>query len=397
MSFASKWATARRLWLSRGPWALFQELPERIDWPTGRVTRHPRLTQTSTSISVIVPTFNGGSDLAALLDSLDSQIDCRLEVLILDSGSSDGSRELVARYPQARWVSIPPTEFSHSETRNRGVALAQYPLVFLTVQDAVLPDAGWLARLVALFEAERLGALATAEKPRPDADLYARYTIDTQYQWLAEGTTQIHSRWTGSRRQRIRAASIGNVGCLYRRELLLKYPFKGSFGEDFTLATQLLKNGIAVGKTAELKVIHSHTRPAAYALKRMAASRRLIADLGLASLEETWTEPGCLALVAGMAAFFCDGWTTIERLDPLLMIWVSSLSLDQGSALVPHQTLVDIVREVEPYAEGNNEERPALILKALAGRVGWVLGGVDSSLWSTEARRMAIEGLANGV
>lgn len=397
MSLASKVVTTWRLLASQGLKGLWQEVPERLDWSTGRVTRHPHLRLVDVAISVVVPTFNGGPDLVALLDSLSRQTGCRLEVLILDSGSTDDSRELVAGYPFARWVAIPPGEFSHSQTRNQGVALAQYPLVFLTVQDAVLPDAIWLARLAALLQVENLGALATAEVPRPDADSYARYIVDTPYRWLANGTTQTHSCWRGSRRQRIHAATIGNVACLYRRDLLVRYLFQGSFGEDFTLAMRLLQNGIAVGKTSELKIVHSHNRPAFYSLKRMAVSRRLMAGLDLARPEEAWTEDRCLALVAGLAEFFDDRWAEVQRLDGRLMAWVSDLGLDLMAPVHPHQTLIDIVAEVKPYEPANPEERPALVLKALAGRVGWVLGGVDSSLWSTPQRKTAVEGLANGV
>ena len=185
--------------------------------------------------------------------------------------------------------------------------------------------------------------------------------------------------------------------CLYRRDLLTRYPFHGSFGEDFTLARRLLKDGFAVGKTSELKVLHSHTRPAFYALKRMAVSRRLMTDLDLVRPEQVWSESLCLALVAGVAWFFGDGWATVHRLDPPLMAWVRHLGVDMITVTPPHQTLLDIVMEVEPYAPSNPEERSALVLKALAGRVGWVLGGVDSSLWSTPERKNAVEGLANGV
>ncbi len=71
-----------------------------------------------------------------------------VEVVVVDSGSSDGSAER-ARRLGARVHEIPPEEFSHGGARNLGAKLAAGDIVVFTSQDAYAADENWLAALVA--------------------------------------------------------------------------------------------------------------------------------------------------------------------------------------------------------------------------------------------------------
>ena len=69
-------------------------------------------------VSVVVPVKNGARYLAELLDAISRQrIDAAVEVLVVDSGSSDGSLD-IARAAGARVIEIEPSEFGHGSTRN---------------------------------------------------------------------------------------------------------------------------------------------------------------------------------------------------------------------------------------------------------------------------------------
>ena len=86
--------------------------------------------------SVLIPVKNGGSLLAEVLDAvLAQQTPWPFEVLVIDSGSSDGSVE-IARSRGVDVTTIPPQEFSHGGTRNLLARRSRGEfLVFLT-QDA---------------------------------------------------------------------------------------------------------------------------------------------------------------------------------------------------------------------------------------------------------------------
>ena len=74
-------------------------------------------------VSVVIPVKNGIDTLASCLDGIFGQtLRDKLEVIIIDSGSTDGTLDLLKKYP-VRVYNLPPKEFNHGETRNLGVAL----------------------------------------------------------------------------------------------------------------------------------------------------------------------------------------------------------------------------------------------------------------------------------
>jgi len=338
-------------------------------------------------LSVIIPAFNGGGDLAALLESLHAQ-EVDLEILVLDSGSTDGSDSLAARFPEVQWHRFEAQDFSHSATRNKGVALARHDLVFCTVQDARF-EKGALGRLMALFDKHSLTALSVAETPRPDADAFSRYSLHGYYRSLGLETprTVVHSEWEGTARNKMDAASVGNVACLYRREALLSHPFEGAFAEDFDWAVRALKRGERVGKTSEVTVIHSHTRSAFYGLRRGFASRRLMRRFGVAEPLRPRTPDEALSLLSVLyRRCLAEGADPrseggLSRFLEALRPWPPAEDDDE---------LTSVIADCEPFDDGN---RPAWVLKALAGRLGWLLGDLD---WTGE-RGAVIEALANGL
>jgi rhamnosyltransferase len=77
------------------------------------------------AVTVALPVLDGGPLLGDVLAAVNSQrVDRPVEVLVVDSGSTDGSAGL-ARSHGARVVEIPSAEFGHGRTRNRLMELAR--------------------------------------------------------------------------------------------------------------------------------------------------------------------------------------------------------------------------------------------------------------------------------
>ena len=97
-------------------------------------------------VSIVVPTLNAMASLPALLDAIDEQDDDDArEVIVVDSGSTDGTAEYVMRRLGGR---IDVERFNHGTTRNTAVSHTRAPLIVLTVQDARPVTRGWLAELL---------------------------------------------------------------------------------------------------------------------------------------------------------------------------------------------------------------------------------------------------------
>ena len=72
-------------------------------------------------ISVVIPVKNGGSDLVRCLEGIRRQIvDERIEIVVVDSGSTDGSAD-VARNAGALVREIPAEQFGSDNWHFQGV------------------------------------------------------------------------------------------------------------------------------------------------------------------------------------------------------------------------------------------------------------------------------------
>ena len=118
------------------------------------------------SVSVFVPVKDGAEHLERLLAAVREQ-GPDVELLVIDSGSTDGSVEL-ARAGGATVHEIPPEEFGHGRTRNLAMELTSGEIVCFLTQDAV-PAPGWLDAHVAAFELDpKVGAAYGPHLPWPD-------------------------------------------------------------------------------------------------------------------------------------------------------------------------------------------------------------------------------------
>ena len=97
------------------------------------------------AVTVAVPVYNGARYLDEVLGAVRAQrVDREVEILVVDSGSTDGSLEIAARHG-ARIHRIDKREFSHGGTRNRMMELAEGEYVAFLTQDATPAHDGWLA------------------------------------------------------------------------------------------------------------------------------------------------------------------------------------------------------------------------------------------------------------
>ncbi len=102
-------------------------------------------------VSVVIPVYNGERYLAASLESVLKQTYQHFEVIVVDDGSTDGSRALLATYePRVRVIA--QRNSGVSAARNLAAASAQGELIaFLDADD--LWDDGKLAAMVDLMQA----------------------------------------------------------------------------------------------------------------------------------------------------------------------------------------------------------------------------------------------------
>lgn len=99
-------------------------------------------------VSIIILTKNGGKIFQKSIQKIFSQ-KCSLtyEVIVVDSGSTDGTIEYIKTYP-VRLYTIKPHEFSFGPTRDYAFSLSKGQYIVTLSQDVVPATDNWLIKLV---------------------------------------------------------------------------------------------------------------------------------------------------------------------------------------------------------------------------------------------------------
>ena len=224
--------------------------------------------------SVAIPVLNGGPLLEEVLEAVAAQeVDRPVELVVIDSGSTDGSLEL-ARLFGARVEQIRQAEFNHGGTRNALMELATGDHVAFLTQDSVPASPQWLQALLNGFTlAGDVALVFGPHRPRPDAspmvrrellELFARFDQGVQRGPGTTGPAQFFSSANGA----------------VARWAWERIPFQPvPYAEDMVLARDMLAAGLAKAYVPEAAVIHSHDLPPVQAFRRYFADFRALAEV----------------------------------------------------------------------------------------------------------------------
>jgi rhamnosyltransferase len=234
--------------------------------------------------SVIVPVRNGMPLLAdALRGVLDQVCDFRFEVLVVDSGSSDGSWEAAGALGVRR-LRIAPPEYNHGATRNWAAARTAGELLVFLVQDAIPADPGWLRALVGPLRAGAAAASYGRQLPRPETSLLGRQLMAAalpQAETPALQQLAADACWERlAPLERLRLARFDNTNSCIRRDVHERLPFRAlAYGEDIEWAARAVRSGLAIAYQPQARIFHSHDRSPWYQLKRSYADHRLMREV----------------------------------------------------------------------------------------------------------------------
>ena len=130
--------------------------------------------------TVAILTYNGEKYLREILDAVLAQqgVGGAVEVLVIDSGSTDSTLDIVRSFPSVRLHEISNSEFGHGRTRNLAAQLAQGEFVAYLTHDAIPASPRWLAELLAPFAlTPYVQGVVGKQVPRPNCVPTLRYDI----------------------------------------------------------------------------------------------------------------------------------------------------------------------------------------------------------------------------
>ena len=249
-------------------------------------------------LSVILLTRNGADDLERLLPALYGQQQvARYEVIAVDSGSIDGTLDVLRRYP-LQLKEIPPEAFHHSRTRNFAASLATGEILSFLSQDAVPATDVWLSKLISNFDDPKVGAVYGRQIPKPGSRVERQDTLDTIYGNHKVVKDPAHRNGLG-----YRFYHFSNVNSAIRRCVwqATQFPEELKVFEDMGIAKRILDSGWKIVYDPEAAVIHSHNHSTLGLFKRYF-------DIGYTlKLLKIWDAPGTRSSLSR------DAWRLIQK------------------------------------------------------------------------------------
>jgi O-antigen biosynthesis protein len=227
------------------------------------------------TISVVIPVKDGERYLEELLDALAregaAQADAELEVLVIDSGSRDHSRE-IARAAGVELLEIEPGKFGHGHTRNLGAERTRGELICFLTQDAT-PVPGWLQAYRDAFTLDpRVGAAYGPHLPRPDTspmiareltEFFAGFESESSDGDRASGAHENDASVSFDHAPVLQRADdpafLSNVNACYARACWEEIRFREiAYSEDQAFGADLLDAGWVKVYQPAAAVLHAH-------------------------------------------------------------------------------------------------------------------------------------------
>ena len=219
-------------------------------------------------VTVAIPVLNGARYLDEVLAAVRGQrIDRELEILIVDSGSTDGSLEIARRHG-AVVHEIPKSEFSHGGTRNKMMGIARGDHVAFLTQDATPAHDEWLAALLEGFDqADDVAAVFGPHEARPDASHMIKSEMERHFARWGNGGREMDIQRLDPSPEGIEAyrdfpgqlTFLSDVNCAIARWAWEQVPYRDvPYAEDQLLGRELIEAGFAKVFHPQARVLHSH-------------------------------------------------------------------------------------------------------------------------------------------
>jgi glycosyltransferase involved in cell wall biosynthesis len=215
--------------------------------------------------SIVIPTKNGAKDIGACLQAIHSQKDVgQVEVVMVDSGSTDGTLEIAKRYP-VRIEEIPPDGFHHARTRNYAASLARGKYLVFLSQDAIPANYSWLKVMLQNFSDGAVGAVYGKQVPKAGSTLERHEALNTMY-----GSQRLVKDPSTKQSLGYRYYHFSDANAAIRREVweATRFPEDLKVFEDLGIAKKILDAGWHIVYEPEASVVHSHNHTTVELFKR---------------------------------------------------------------------------------------------------------------------------------
>lgn len=132
-------------------------------------------------VSVIMRTFNCADTVGQALATLSRQAFTDWDLIVVDSGSTDGTLAIVRQYA-CTLIEIPSSDYIPGRVLNRAIAASRSELIVFQNSDVILCDPGCLQRLVDVMDQHpRCAAAYGRQLARPEAESWVQRDYEASF------------------------------------------------------------------------------------------------------------------------------------------------------------------------------------------------------------------------
>lgn len=203
--------------------------------------------QSFPSASIIIPAYNAENHLQACLDALLQQTIHPEEIIVVDDGSTDGTRTIAESFSLVTYLT--QKNQGPAKARNAGAKKASGDIILFIDSDCV-PEKNWLEEMLKPFEDENVVGVQGAYKTKQKS-LTARFDqLDIEYRYERMKKKETID-W------------IGTYSAAYKRKVFLDArgfdeTFPKASGEDSELSYRLAERGMILKFAPTAIVYHTH-------------------------------------------------------------------------------------------------------------------------------------------
>ena len=216
-------------------------------------------------VSIIMRSFNEGWALRETLPALATQNYPHWELIVIDSGSTDGSLQLLRQAKPRHLIEIRPCDYNPSRVMNHGMELARSDYGIFLNADATPQGPDWLGPLVAALHDPQTAAVFGRQIPRPGCRAVYAHDYERCF-----GQGRASARWEHF---------FSMVSSGLRKDIWAKRGFleQMQYSEDDEYTRWCRAQGYRVGYCPDSVVMHSHNYTPQQAYKRSFGEARALA------------------------------------------------------------------------------------------------------------------------
>lgn len=195
--------------------------------------------------SIVIRAYNEEKHIGRLLTGIFQQTVKDIQVILVDSGSTDATVAIASRYA-VDVVHIQPEEFTFGYSLNKGIERAEADLVVMASAHVypVYPD--WLERLLQPFKDPQVGLVYGKQRGAPVTDFSENQIFQT---WFPDKSAHRQDH-----------PFCNNANSAVRRSLWELHPYDETIPalEDLAWAQWAFDQSYYIAYVAEAEIIHVH-------------------------------------------------------------------------------------------------------------------------------------------